>query len=106
MTRVESDMVTAGRHRAYEFASQVPLGLICELPNGAGWWSSFLSGRDDAISAPFKTIEAARVELGRWADRNPAEMARLHRELIAARARATSPEPVEMPAPVQGGMLI
>ncbi len=108
MTNVQTSIDERGRHRAYEFATEIPLGLLVEIPNGGGYWSTFLSGRDDALSGPFATVKAGRLELGRWADRHPEEMAGLHRALIAARLRATSPEPLddEPAAPVlQGAML-
>ena len=104
MTYVIEKRIRAGYYRAYEMATGVELGVIQQLPNGAGWQSSWLGGGQGIAVLP--TLEAVRVELGLWCDRNPDRMGFLHRALLAARDRATSPEPVS-PAPVrelQGAM--
>jgi len=104
MTLVIETRVRAGFYRAHELATGVQLGTIQVLPGGQGWQSSWLGGREGI--AVHRTLEGVLCELGLWCDRNPDRMGFLHRDILAARSRATSPEPVE-PAPVremQGAM--
>lgn len=104
MTYVIAKRVRAGYYRAYEMAAGVELGTVQQLPNGQGWQSSWLCGGLGVAVLP--TLAGVCIELGLWCDRNPDRMGWLHRALLAARDRATSPEPQE-PAPVrelQGAM--
>lgn len=96
MTYVIAKRVRAGYYRAHELATGVQLGTIQHLPNGQGWQSSWLCGGEGIAVLP--TLDGVCVELGLWCDRNPDRMGFLHRAILAARMRATSPEPQE-PAP-------
>ena len=104
--RVELRMQSAERWRAREANTGVDLGLVVRLENEKVWYVAYLARPDRDGLSRLATLEAVRLELERYCRANPDEIDAGYRAILAARGRATSPEPVEMPAPeLQGVML-
>lgn len=104
--RVAMRMENAGRWRFRERFTGIDLGRACWDQNERMWHIAWLMNPAREGISRLPTLDGVALELERWCNTNPDEVSRLHRALLAARDRATSPEPVS-PAPVrdlQGAM--
>lgn len=100
--RVELTAIREHLQRARLSFLGVDLGLVQRDREGSPWHVAFLMGKN-AICR-HTTLDGVRLELERYCKANPDEVDDLVRGILAARERATSPEPQEPAPELQGAM--